>query len=70
MDKMKSGKAPDEYGLSAEHFKPARQCLTPIITNIFNQIMKEKSVPAIFKTGIITLVLKKVKDAKRLEKYR
>ena len=70
MDKMKSGKAPDEYGLSAEHFKPDRQCLTPIITNIFNQTMKEKSVPASFKTGIITPVLKKVKDAKRLENYR
>ena len=45
MDKMNSGKAPDEYGLSAELFKPAKQFLTPFKTNIFNQIMKKKSVP-------------------------
>ena len=57
MKKMNSGKAPDEYGLSAELFKLAKQFLTPIITNIFNQIMKEKS--ASFKTGIITHVFKK-----------
>ena len=41
MDKMNSGKAPDEYGLSAELFKPAKQFLTPIKTSIFfYQIMK------------------------------
>ena len=67
---MNTGKSPDEYGLTAEHFKSAKNLLTPIITKVFNQILKEKAVPTSFKTGIITPVLKKGKDAKRMENYR
>ena len=63
IDKMNTGKSPDEYGLTAEHFKSAKNLLTPIITKVFNQILKEKAVPTSFKTGIITPVLKKGKDA-------
>ena len=70
IDKLNSGKAPDEYGLSAEHLKAAKHVIVPVITETFNQIMKLKTVPSSFKTGIITPVLKKGKDAKAMENYR
>ena len=70
IDKLNSGKSPDEYGLTAEHLKAAKHLITPVITETFNQIIKEKTVPSSFKTGIITPVLKKGKDAKAMENYR
>ena len=67
---MNSGKSADEYGLTAEHLKSAKQLIAPVITDTFNQILKNKEVPSSFKTGIITPVLKKGKDAKSMENYR
>lgn len=70
IDQLNNGKAPDEYGLSSEHFKAAKSVIVPVLTDLFNQILTEKKVPATFKTGIITPVLKKGKDAKCMENYR
>ena len=67
IDKMNSGKSADEYALTAEHLKSAKQLIAPVITNTFNQILKNKEVPSSFKTGIITPVLKKGKDSKSME---
>ena len=67
IDKLNSRKSPDEYGLPAEYLKAAKYLITPVITETFNQIIKEKTVPSSFKTGIITPVLKKGKDAKAME---
>ena len=41
-----------------------------MLTDLFNQILTEKKVPASFKTGVITSVLKKGKDSKCIEKYK
>ena len=41
-----------------------------MITETFNQIIKEKTVPSRIKTDIMTPVLKKGKDAKAMENYR
>ncbi|XP_053376405.1 uncharacterized protein LOC128547494 [Mercenaria mercenaria] len=70
IDQLNNGKALDEYGLSAEHFKASKPVIVPVITDLFNQILAEKKVPATFKTGIITPVLKKGKDSKCMENYR
>ena len=70
IDKLNSGKSFDEYGLSAGHLKAAKHLITPVITETFNQIIKEKTVPSSFKTRIITQLLKKGKDAKPMENYR
>lgn len=70
IDQLNNGKAPDEYGLSSEHFKAAKSVIVPVLTDLFNQIFTEKKVPASFKTGIITPVLKKGKDSKCMENYR
>ena len=70
IDKLHNGKSPDEYGISAEHFKAGKSELVPVITKIFNQIVYTKTIPSVFKTGVITPVLKKGKDPKLLENYR
>ena len=54
--KLNSGKSPDEYGLYAEHFKYGKDIISEYITPLFNQILESKSVPAAFKTGILTPV--------------
>ena len=70
INKLRNGKSPDEYGISAEHFKAGKSELVPVITKIFNHILDTKKIPAVFKTGVITPVLKKGKDSKLLENYR
>ena len=70
IDQLNSGKALDEYGLSSEHFKVAKPVIVPIVTKLFNSILADKNVPASFKTGIITPVLKKGNDPKCIENYR
>ena len=70
INKLHNGKSPDEYGISAEHFKVGKSELVPVITKIFNHILDTKKIPAVFKTGVITPVLKKGKDSKLLENYR
>ena len=70
IDKLNNGKATDEYGLSSEHFKAAKPVIVPVLTRLFNKILKEKNIPESFKTGIITPVLKKGKDPKEMGNYR
>ena len=53
-------KAPDEYGLMAEHLKHAGDSFIEDITDTFNQISCDKQAPGAFKTGILTRVLKNV----------
>jgi hypothetical protein len=44
--------------------------IIPYATKIFNQILKKKTILDIFKTGILTPVLKKLKDATQMDNYR
>ncbi|CAC5421990.1 unnamed protein product [Mytilus coruscus] len=66
---LNNGKARDEYGLSAEHFKSAEEIVVPYLVSLFNQILAEKKVPIQFKTGILNVVCKKNKDDKILDNY-
>ena len=70
IDQLNNEKALDEYGLSSEHFKAANPVIVPTVTKLFNSILLEKKVPANFKTGIITPVLKKGKGSTCMENYR
>ena len=45
INQLNNGKAADEYGLSSEHLKAGKADLIPTITNIFNQILKDKKIP-------------------------
>ena len=67
---LNTGKAADEYGIVSEQLKVSDQILVPLITCIFNKILMNKAIPEIFKTGILTPVLKKLKDATKMDNYR
>lgn len=70
MSHLNSKKAADEQGLTAEHVKYSGRALIHEITDIFNNIVSEGKVPQLFKTGILTPVLKKSKDSTILDNYR
>ncbi len=70
IDCLNTGKSPDEYGLSAEHLTAAKDTISTYLTQVFNTIITEETVPEIFKTGILTPVPKKGKDPKYTENYR
>ena len=59
IQKLNSRKSPDEDGLCAEHLKMAKNIVSETITPVFNQILETKTIPAAFKTGILTPVIKK-----------
>ncbi|KAK3102935.1 hypothetical protein FSP39_015085 [Pinctada imbricata] len=67
---LNNNKASDEYGLSAEHIKFAGEPLVDVLTDLFNQILKEGNIPDIFKTGYITPVFKKGKNVSKVESNR
>ena len=60
--KLNSGKAADEYGITAEHVKFAGSEIYTLYQDVFNQIFQEGKVAQSFKTGVITSILKKSKD--------
>ena len=62
IEKLKAGKAPDEDGISAEHYKHGMEELTPFIVHLLNLILTYLDVPIFLKTGILTPILKKEKD--------
>ena len=70
ISKLNNKKAPDEFGLAAEHLKYSSVTFVEEITDIFNQILNTRTVPQSFKTGILTPVLKKSKDSTNLDNYR
>ena len=57
--KLNNGKADDENGIQAEHFKFANAELATEICSIINQIFEELNIPDTLKIGILTPVLKK-----------
>ncbi|CAC5367401.1 unnamed protein product [Mytilus coruscus] len=66
-----SGKATDEFiGLAAEHFKNSPTSVTHFLTNCFNNIFNIHHILDIFKSGIVTPVLKKGKNPMLMDNYR
>lgn len=59
---LHTGKAADELWLTAEHLKNSPSIVQKFLTICFNTILKDKQIPDIFKTGIVTPVLKKGKE--------
>ena len=70
ISKLNNKKAPDKYGLAAEHLKHSSETFIKDITMVFNQILESRTVPEAFKSGILTPVLKKAKDPSILDNYR
>ena len=67
---LNSKQASDESSLTAEHLKNSGDTLADEITDIFDIILLDKSVPQQFKTGILSPVMKKSKDSTILDNYR
>ena len=70
IQKLKSGKAADEYGITAEHIKYSGNEVLMIYQSIFQQIYDQGAVADSFKTGVITPIPKKGKDPTQTENYR
>ena len=68
--KLNNGKAADENGIQAEHFKFANAELATEICSIINQIFEELNIQDTLKRGILTPVLKKKKDKTLPGNYR
>ena len=67
---LKNKKAADIHGITSEHLKYASPQLVQILTYLSNQIIASGKLPASFKQGIITPVLKNGKPAKQPNSYR
>ena len=58
INKLKSGKSPDEDGITAEHYKYGMEELIPFVIHILNNIITNLDVPQFLKSGILTAILK------------
>jgi hypothetical protein len=67
---LKTNKAADMYGITSEHFKCSHPILESILVDLFNKVVKEKSIPNQFKHGVIVPVPKPKKSAKNPDNYR
>ena len=70
IQKLKTGKASDQDGISAEHYKYAGEEMKIFIVHIINSILINQDIPTFLKSGILTPVLKKDKDKTNPANYR
>jgi hypothetical protein len=56
--KLKNGKAPDRWELTAEHLKLADPIVYDLIAEIFNKIFRQRHIPSELKNGVVTPVYK------------
>jgi hypothetical protein len=57
--KLKTGKAADYYGLTAEHILHAREALIPLLATVFTTIFAQGTIPDTFRDGLLLPLLKK-----------
>ena len=67
---LNSEKSADEMGLTAEHLKYSGTVLLAAIATVFNEILRNKVITDVFKSGIIIPVHKKGKDPCKIDNYR
>lgn len=67
---LNNNKAADEYGITAEHIKYAKEALIPALNTLLNAIVEHEYVPDHFKGGIIHPILKRGKDKSQYQSYR
>jgi hypothetical protein len=60
---LKSNKAADLYGITAEHLKLASNKIVTVITAITNKVLEKQTLPSQFRVGKVVPVLKKNKPA-------
>lgn len=67
---MKSGKAPGPDGFIIEFYKKFSHKLSPILKEVFTEIIEQKLLPQTMSHAIITVVHKKGKDPLKCDSYR
>jgi hypothetical protein len=67
---LKNGKAPDGYGISAEHLKNAAPIVFEALAQVTNNVLSSGKLVPHFKNGVITPVLKPNKPATNPDSYR
>ena len=70
VESLNTGKAADEHGLKAEHFKNSPHAIYIFLEMCFKRILNDSITPDTFKTGILTPVLKKAKNPMIMDNYR
>lgn len=67
---LKNQKAADIFGVAAEHVKFSAPCILKILCHLANDAFKTGKLPASYKLGSITPVIKKAKPQKLPGNYR
>ena len=70
MKKLNTGKAPDAYGITAEHIIYAGHSVLGILCAIFNAIFELQTVPDVLKLGTLSPVFKKKGQKSISKNYR
>jgi hypothetical protein len=68
--RLNNKKAPDLYGITAEHLKNASPAAIGKLMQMLNYVIKVKKVPASMKAGVLTPVYKKKKSKQDPFSYR
>ena len=68
--KQRNGRSPGLDGIVAEFYKTFDKQLSPILTKMYNLILKEKKIPENFKTAIIRFIDKKKGESELPSGYR
>ena len=67
INNLKKNKAPDQYGLVAEHLQKASSVTVPVLTKLLNGVIRCNYIPCDFKSSQIHVIGKKGKDLKLLD---
>ena len=70
VSKLKSGKAPDIYGIASEHIKLAHPVIIDVLVYIVNHSISAGKLPKSFKLGSVCPIRKKNKNPKKPTNYR
>jgi hypothetical protein len=64
--RLNNNKAADKFGLTSEHLKFAEENVIPYLTELLNGVLHTGLIPSVFKEGVLTPLLKKLKLPRKL----
>ena len=67
---LNRGKAPDVYGVTAEHVYYGRPAVTNCVQTLINNILFNKEIPSSMKLGILNPIFKNKGNCKESQNYR
>ena len=70
IQRLNTGKAADEHGLTAEHLKNCAHVISPSLAQLYTSIFNLKHIPPPLKGGYTIAVHKKGKDEYCTDSYR